>query len=131
MLYFEKLRVINLFSRSLIFFSFLLNLSVAIFAYYCLAWIYIQRGFVEGGVLRTNITDFYLSHYPQDLHRLIDMSRHLEESVNMSQQQIYSFGRFSKVITSGVMSNKRIFNTKSSCKARLLELFQSGSVCLM
>ncbi|KAL5964669.1 hypothetical protein TSMEX_007596 [Taenia solium] len=91
--YFEKFRGVNLFSRSLILFSFLLNLSVAIFAYYCLAWIYIQRGVVEGGAYQINITDLYLSRYPEDLNRLIEMSRHFEENVNMSRRHTISFQR--------------------------------------
>ncbi|VDK40547.1 unnamed protein product [Taenia asiatica] len=91
MRYVEKLRGINLFSRSLILFSFLLNLSVAIFAHYSLAWIYIQRGVVEGGAYQINTTDLYLSHYPEDLNRLIEMSRHFEKSVNMSRRHIISF----------------------------------------
>ncbi|VDM18910.1 unnamed protein product [Hydatigera taeniaeformis] len=92
MLLFEKLRGIHFGGRSLIFFSFLVNLSVAIFTYYGLAWIYVQRLVVgEGNVPTTNITYFYLSRYPQDLNRLVEMSKHLEESVNMSQHQTNSF----------------------------------------
>ncbi|KAL5105411.1 hypothetical protein TcWFU_003321 [Taenia crassiceps] len=56
-----------------------------------------KRGVVEDNVYQSNITDFYLSHYPEDLKRLIEMSRRLEESVNMSKQHFESFGRKSGV----------------------------------